>query len=182
MGRIRMFLENLQRASAQCRRDAAILRTALCVAALLLPATAAAKAASSPPGPLLGQFALEPIPLPALKRSAADRPVPATGAVQAMARVGAGFQPASLAPYGWRLVSGSLGFATLEGDPAMLPLLRALAERPSAVHTRHELRRTVFADTEAASIVDTYVYYLRRKLGRDAVATVHGTGYRLGSL
>lgn len=61
-------------------------------------------------------------------------------------------------------------------------LLRALAERPSAVHTRHELRRTVFADTEAASIVDTYVYYLRRKLGRDAVATVHGTGYRLGSL
>lgn len=61
-------------------------------------------------------------------------------------------------------------------------LLHALAERPSLVHTRAELRRTVFADTEAASIVDTYVYYLRRKLGRAAVATVHGTGYRLGVL
>lgn len=61
-------------------------------------------------------------------------------------------------------------------------LLRTLAERPQAVHTRPELRRTVFSDTEAASIVDTYVYYLRRKLGRDAVRTVHGTGYRLGAL
>jgi two-component system response regulator QseB len=61
-------------------------------------------------------------------------------------------------------------------------LLRTLAERPSTVHTRTELRRTVFADTEAASIVDTYVYYLRRKLGRGAVSTVHGTGYRLGGL
>lgn len=61
-------------------------------------------------------------------------------------------------------------------------LLRALAERPQAVHTRSELRRQVFADTEAASIVDTYVYYLRRKLGRDAVSTVRGAGYRLGAL
>ncbi len=63
-----------------------------------------------------------------------------------------------------------------------LALLRALADRPRSVHTRAELRRTVFADTEAASIVDTYVYYLRRKLGRDAISTVHGSGYRLGAL
>ena len=63
-----------------------------------------------------------------------------------------------------------------------LALLRALADRPRSVHTRAELRRTVFADTEAASIVDTYVYYLRRKLGRDAISTVHGSGYRLGTL
>ncbi|MCZ9342806.1 helix-turn-helix domain-containing protein, partial [Streptomyces sp. TRM76130] len=32
------------------------------------------------------------------------------------------------------------------------------------------------------SIVDTYVYYLRRKLGRQAVHTVRGLGYRLGAL
>jgi len=61
-------------------------------------------------------------------------------------------------------------------------LLRVLAEDPRAVHTRSELRRTVFADTEAASIVDTYVYYVRRKLGRGAVRTVRGAGYRLGAL
>ncbi|MCC2333536.1 response regulator transcription factor [Cellulomonas wangsupingiae] len=61
-------------------------------------------------------------------------------------------------------------------------LLRALADRPAAVHTRHELRRAVFADTEAASIVDTYVYYVRRKLGRTVIRTVHGAGYRLGTL
>ena len=61
-------------------------------------------------------------------------------------------------------------------------LLRALADRPAAVHTRHELRRAVFADTEAASIVDTYVYYVRRKLGRAVIRTVHGAGYRLGTL
>lgn len=63
-----------------------------------------------------------------------------------------------------------------------LALLRVLAEHPRAVHTRDGLRRAVFTETEAASIVDTYVYYLRRKLGRGAVSTVHGLGYRLGTL
>jgi two-component system response regulator QseB len=60
-------------------------------------------------------------------------------------------------------------------------LLRLLAERPKAVHTRAELRDSVFADTAAESIVDTYVYYLRRKLGRGIVNTVHGLGYQLGA-
>jgi two-component system response regulator QseB len=60
-------------------------------------------------------------------------------------------------------------------------LLRLLAERPRAVHTRTELRDSVFADTAAESIVDTYVYYLRRKLGRTVVTTVHGLGYQLGA-
>ncbi|HEY2697414.1 MAG TPA: response regulator transcription factor [Pseudonocardiaceae bacterium] len=60
-------------------------------------------------------------------------------------------------------------------------LLRLLAERPRAVHTRAELRDSVFVDTAAESIVDTYVYYLRRKLGRGIVNTVHGLGYQLGA-
>jgi two-component system response regulator QseB len=30
--------------------------------------------------------------------------------------------------------------------------------------------------------VDTYVHYLRRKLGTTVVNTVRGTGYRLGTL
>jgi len=30
-------------------------------------------------------------------------------------------------------------------------------------------------------VVDTYVHYLRRKLGKATVETVHGLGYRLGA-
>ncbi|MCF4135943.1 response regulator transcription factor [Streptomyces sp. Tue 6430] len=61
-------------------------------------------------------------------------------------------------------------------------LLWALATRPDAVYSRAELRRIVFEEAHAPSIVDTYVYYLRRKLGRRAVRTVRGLGYRLGAL
>jgi two-component system response regulator QseB len=61
-------------------------------------------------------------------------------------------------------------------------LLRVLADRPAAVHSRAQLRRRVFDEAAAASIVDTYVYYLRRKLGRPVVRTVRGLGYRVGTL
>ncbi|MET0494104.1 MAG: response regulator transcription factor [Actinoplanes sp.] len=61
-------------------------------------------------------------------------------------------------------------------------LLRVLAARPHNVHSRAELRSRVFDEAAAASIVDTYVYYLRRKLGKAVVRTVHGLGYRLGVL
>jgi two-component system response regulator QseB len=61
-------------------------------------------------------------------------------------------------------------------------LLHALAGRPTNVHSRDELRRRVFDDAPAASIVNTYVYYLRRKLGRTSVRTVRSFGYQLGVL
>ncbi len=61
-------------------------------------------------------------------------------------------------------------------------LLHALAEGPKIVHDRSHLRERVFPDTSAESIVDTYVYYLRRKLGRDVVRTVRGRGYQMGAL
>ncbi|MFE9067785.1 response regulator transcription factor [Streptomyces violaceusniger] len=61
-------------------------------------------------------------------------------------------------------------------------LLHALAEGPKIVHDRSHLRERVFPDTSAESIVDTYVYYLRRKLGRDVVRTVRGRGYQMGTL
>ncbi|WP_413760317.1 response regulator transcription factor [Streptomyces sp. MMBL 11-3] len=61
-------------------------------------------------------------------------------------------------------------------------LLWVLASRPDAVYSRTELRRLVFHEAPASSIVDTYVYYLRRKLGRQVVRTVRGLGYRLGTL
>lgn len=59
-------------------------------------------------------------------------------------------------------------------------LLEVLARRPQRVFTRPELLEAVFDPADDPGSVDTYVYYLRRKLGREAVHTVHGLGYRLG--
>ncbi|HSP36194.1 MAG TPA: response regulator transcription factor [Frankiaceae bacterium] len=72
------------------------------------------------------------------------------------------------------------------GSPVQLSaressLLEALARRPTRVFGRDELRERVFGDAESENIVDTYVHYLRRKLGRDIVRTVHGVGYQAGS-
>jgi len=61
-------------------------------------------------------------------------------------------------------------------------LLWQLAVRPGRVYSREELRALLFTEASAESIVDTYVYYLRRKLGRSAVQTVRGLGYRVGEL
>jgi two-component system, OmpR family, response regulator QseB len=61
-------------------------------------------------------------------------------------------------------------------------LLRTLVVRPNRVFTRDELREQVFEAAESASIVDTYVHYLRRKLGAGVIRTVRGLGYRAGAL
>jgi two-component system, OmpR family, response regulator QseB len=61
-------------------------------------------------------------------------------------------------------------------------LLATLAGRPSQVYSRHDLVAIVFPEAENEIIVDTYVHYLRRKLGRAVVATVRGRGYQLGRL
>jgi DNA-binding response OmpR family regulator len=61
-------------------------------------------------------------------------------------------------------------------------LLRTLAGRPTRVFTRDELRSRVFDDAESDAVVETYVSYLRRKLGAQAVLTVRGVGYRMGKV
>lgn len=61
-------------------------------------------------------------------------------------------------------------------------LLWQLASRPGRVYSRDELRALLFSEASAESIVDTYVYYLRRKVGRGAIRTVRGLGYRAGEL
>ena len=60
-------------------------------------------------------------------------------------------------------------------------LLEVLARWPSRVFTREELLDRAFDRADTPGAVDTYVHYLRRKLGRGVVETVHGLGYRLGS-
>ncbi|WP_026342814.1 response regulator transcription factor [Nocardia sp. BMG111209] len=60
-------------------------------------------------------------------------------------------------------------------------LLETLARSPRQVFTRAQLLESVFDRADTDGTVDTYVHYLRRKLGRDAVDTVRGLGYRLGA-
>jgi DNA-binding response OmpR family regulator len=70
---------------------------------------------------------------------------------------------------------------TVDLSPRECALLEVLARRPSRVFSREELLDRVFEDADTPGSVDTYVYYLRRKLGRDVVHTVRGTGYRIGT-
>ncbi|WP_456847306.1 response regulator transcription factor [Cellulomonas sp. P5_C6] len=60
-------------------------------------------------------------------------------------------------------------------------LIELLARHPRQVFSRRDILDRVFTDAEDEGVVDTYVYYLRRKLGRASVATVRGAGYRLGA-
>jgi two-component system, OmpR family, response regulator len=60
-------------------------------------------------------------------------------------------------------------------------LLRLLAQNPARAFTREQIITQVFPDATGVALVDTYVHYLRRKLGAAAISTVRGVGYRLGS-
>lgn len=59
-------------------------------------------------------------------------------------------------------------------------LLAVLARSPRQVFTRPQLLELVFDRADTIGTVDTYVHYLRRKLGREVIATVRGLGYQLG--
>lgn len=70
----------------------------------------------------------------------------------------------------------------VELSPAEFTLLRVLAEHPRAVYPRDDLRSLAFPEAASSAVIDTYVHYLRRKLGRGVVRTVRGVGYRAGEL
>jgi DNA-binding response OmpR family regulator len=70
------------------------------------------------------------------------------------------------------------GVVSLSGREA--DVLIHLARNPRRVFARDELLHAAFDDAEDEGLVDTYVHYLRRKLGRESVLTVRGVGYRLG--
>jgi two-component system, OmpR family, response regulator len=79
-----------------------------------------------------------------------------------------------------RTVTGPDGSVTaLSGRES--DLLRLLARNPGRAFTREQILAQVFPDASGVALVDTYVHYLRRKLGPGVVATVRGVGYRLGS-
>ncbi|MCQ9164209.1 response regulator transcription factor [Arthrobacter sp. STN4] len=61
-------------------------------------------------------------------------------------------------------------------------LLAHLARSPRQIFNRQALVDSVFTEADDEGVVDTYVHYLRKKLGRSCVVTVRGVGYRLGPL
>ena len=65
--------------------------------------------------------------------------------------------------------------------PTEFDLLRVLARRPGAVHTRAQLLAEVWGWRDAAGTrtVDSHVRGLRSKIGEGVVRTVHGVGYAL---
>jgi two-component system response regulator QseB len=76
---------------------------------------------------------------------------------------------------------------TADGEPTTLSgresdLLRLLASDPARVFSRQEITSAVFPEAATETLADTYVHYLRRKLGNRVITTVRGTGYRLGAL
>jgi DNA-binding response OmpR family regulator len=79
-----------------------------------------------------------------------------------------------------RIVSGRHAGSDVELSEREAALLSVLMSSPGRVYTRGQLLTAAFGGVDTPGVVDTYVHYLRRKLGRDVVRTVHGTGYRLG--
>ena len=74
---------------------------------------------------------------------------------------------------------------TVDGDPVSLTpreygLLEYLLRSPGRVLSKVELLDRVWGDEDAhPNVVEVYIGYLRRKLGRPLVDTVRGAGYRL---
>jgi DNA-binding response OmpR family regulator len=79
-----------------------------------------------------------------------------------------------------RTVSGRGLIADVELSEREATLLGVLMLAPRRTYTRGQLLSAAFDGVDTLGVVDTYVHYLRRKLGRGIVRTVHGTGYRLG--
>jgi two-component system, OmpR family, response regulator QseB len=80
-----------------------------------------------------------------------------------------------------RTVSGgTVGDGDVELSEREAALLAALMSAPLRIFSRRQLLESAFDGADTTGAVDTYVHYLRRKLGRGVVRTVHGTGYRFG--
>jgi DNA-binding response OmpR family regulator len=68
-------------------------------------------------------------------------------------------------------------------SPKEFAVLEALAINADQVVPRARLQETVYAwgDEVASNTLEVHVHNLRRKLGKDRIATVRGIGYRLDS-
>ena len=80
-----------------------------------------------------------------------------------------------------RVSSAPAGPGGVELTERECALLATLMRSPRTVFTRPQLLMHAFEGVDSEAAVDLYVHYLRRKLGKTVVRTVHGAGYRLGA-
>jgi len=105
----------------------------------------------------------------------------------ALARRGRTQRSTELVSGDLRLDEGSqlvtLGGAEVALTPREFALLAVLMRAGGRAVSKLDLFERVFdGDPDSPpNVVEVYVGYLRRKLGRDRVVTVRGSGYRLGS-
>jgi len=107
--------------------------------------------------------------------------------LRAMLRRGSPARPAVLAVGELRLDPSSREVTVDEGVVELTPreyaLLEYLMRNPGRVVSKTELLDHVWESSEFTdpNVVEVYVGYLRRKIGRAALQTVRGAGYRLAS-
>lgn len=77
--------------------------------------------------------------------------------------------------------------ATVDGVPMNLSrrefaILSALMERPGQVRSRAELEERLYGWQEDidSNAVEVHIHNLRNKIGKDAIQTLRGVGYRMG--
>jgi two-component system response regulator QseB len=78
--------------------------------------------------------------------------------------------------------------ATVDGAPLSLSrrefaILSALMERPGQVRSRAELEERLYGWQEdvESNAVEVHIHNLRNKIGKDAIQTLRGVGYRMGA-
>jgi two-component system, OmpR family, response regulator QseB len=78
---------------------------------------------------------------------------------------------------------------TVDGKPMNLSrrefaILSALMERPEQVRSRIELEERLYGWQEEveSNAVEVHIHNLRTKIGKDAIQTLRGIGYRMGAL
>ncbi|MGA0534190.1 response regulator [Hansschlegelia sp. KR7-227] len=105
--------------------------------------------------------------------------------IRAIARRGAGRATATLA---WRDVTldPAAMTAARAGEPLSLSrrefaVLSALVERRGAIASRAEIEDRLYGWQEEieSNAVEVHIHHLRAKLGREAIETVRGLGYRM---
>jgi two-component system, OmpR family, response regulator len=103
--------------------------------------------------------------------------------IRSLARRDSGPRPAVLEGGGITLDPATHRVQADGGDVELSPrefrLLEQLLRSAPAVVAKEELLDRVWASGDDANVVEVYVGYLRRKLGRERIETVRGVGYRV---
>ena len=105
--------------------------------------------------------------------------------VRAIARRGTGRATPSIAAGGIVIDPATLT-VTVDGDAVSVSrrefaVLSALMERPGTIRSKSEIEERLYGWQEEieSNTVEVHIHHLRAKIGRDAIETVRGLGYRL---